>query len=113
MKYPTFEFIEKQLRKKGFCIFSSVSPKGRSHSAGIIYGVSPPGTEFAFYILTGNYSRKARNVKSNPNVSVVVPFPHYYLRMVPQWVVQFQGKGEIVPFEDSGAQETFRQKKTT
>jgi general stress protein 26 len=84
VKRPTFDFIEKQIRKKSFGINSTVTPKGHAHSTGIMYGVSLPEKKFALYSTSSETYKKVRNIKKNPHISFVVPFPHYYLRMIPQ-----------------------------
>jgi hypothetical protein len=107
----TFTFIEKQIRKKTFGILSTVSRKGRAQSTGIMYGVSPSDSKFSIYVLTHREYCKTRNVMLNPHVSLVIPFPHYYLRFVPSSCVSFQGTAKIIPFKDPEAQESFRQKR--
>jgi len=106
-----FDFVEKQIRKKTFGILSTVSTKGRAQSTGIIYGVSPPDSKFSIYILTHRSYRKTKNITRNPHVSLVIPFPHHYLRFVPSSCISFQGRAEIVPFNDPEAQESFMKKR--
>lgn len=107
----TFEFVEKQLRKKTFGILGTVSPKGWSHSTGILYRVSPLGSPFSFYLAVDKSYKKYRNIKNNPQVSFVVPFPHFYFRFVPANSVQFQGTAEILPIDDPEGQKAFKQKR--
>ncbi len=106
----TFEFVEKQLRKRTFGILSTADSEGRPHSTGVLYGISAE-PKFLFFILTVKNYKKVRNIKTNPHVSFVVPFPHYYLRFVPDSTVQIQGIAEIVPFNDPEAQKAFSQKR--
>jgi len=107
----TFDFVEKQIRKKTFGILSTVSKKGRAQSTGIMYGVSPSGSKFSLYILTHRSYRKTKNLMRNPHVSLVIPFPHYCLRFVPSSCISFQGRAKVVPFNDPEAQESFKQKR--
>ncbi|MHA1924304.1 MAG: pyridoxamine 5'-phosphate oxidase family protein [Candidatus Thorarchaeota archaeon] len=107
----TFDFIEKEVRRKTFGVLSAVDAKGRPHSTGILYGVSPPKSKFALYILTEEGYAKVRHIKRNPNVSLVVTFPHYYIRFAPAGYVMFRGTAELVPFIDSEAQWAFSQKR--
>lgn len=104
---PTFEFIEKQIRKKMFGIISTIDQNGRSHSTGIVYGTAPSKSKFALYILTHRNYKKVKNIEENNSVSFVIPFPHHILRFVPASCVQFQGTAEILPFSDKEAQESF------
>ncbi|MHA2294716.1 MAG: pyridoxamine 5'-phosphate oxidase family protein [Candidatus Hodarchaeales archaeon] len=107
----SFEFVEKQLRKKTFGILGTVSPKGRSHSTGILYGVSPPSSRFSIYALTEKNYIKVRNIENNPNVSFVIPFPHHFYRIIPSSCVQFQGTANILPFDEKEGQVVFSQKR--
>jgi nitroimidazol reductase NimA-like FMN-containing flavoprotein (pyridoxamine 5'-phosphate oxidase superfamily) len=107
----TFEFVERQIRKKTFGILSTVSAGGRAQSTGVLYGVSPPDAKLSIYILTNKIYRKTRNIRRNSSVSLVIPYPHYYLRFVPSSCISFQGKAKIVPFNNPEAQESFRKKR--
>lgn len=91
-------------------VLSTADSKGRPHSTGVLYGISPE-PKFLFFILTAKNYKKVRNIKENPHVSFVVPFPHYYFRFVPDSTVQIQGIAKIVPFDNPGAQEVFSQKR--
>jgi general stress protein 26 len=105
----TFEFVEKQLRKKTFGILSTADLEGKPHSTGVLYAIS--SEKFLFFILTARGYKKVRNIEANPYVSLVVPFPHYFLRFVPDSTVQIQGIAEIVPFDDPEAQKAFSQRR--
>lgn len=48
----TLFFVEKQIRKKTFGILMTVNEDGTPHTAGILYGASPPSSKFALYCLT-------------------------------------------------------------
>ena len=39
----SFAYVESQLRRNSFGIISIVTPQGRAHSAGIVYGVGVSG----------------------------------------------------------------------
>ena len=104
---PTFEFIEKQIRKKTFGIISTIDQKGHSHSTGIVYGIASSKSNFALYILTHRNYKKVKNIEKSNSVSFVIPFPHHILRFVPASCVQFQGTAEILPFSDKEAQGSF------
>ncbi len=107
----TFDFIEKEVRKKTFGVLTAIDSKERPHSTGILYGVSPPESKFALYMLTEEGYAKVRHIKRNPNVSLVVTFPHYYIRFAPASYVMFRGTAELVPFKDSDGQWAFSQKR--
>jgi len=107
----TFEFLEKEVRKKTFGILTAIDSKQRPHSTGMLYGVSPPESKFALYMLTDDGYAKVRHIRRNPNVSFVVIFPHYYIRFAPASYVMFRGAAELVPLDDSDAQWAFSQKR--
>lgn len=96
----SFDYVEKQLRKKNFGILSTLTPEGRPHSVGVVYAVASPDQPFCLYLITRPVLKKARNIRDNPNVSFVVPFPHYLFRSIPPRCVQFQGKAEVLPIDD-------------
>ncbi len=107
MNYPDFAYIEKRIRKRTFGVLGTVDGRGRPHSTGLVYGVAPKDHPFALYVLTGAKYKKTRNVKRNPAVSFVIPFPHHWLRFIPDYVVQFQGTATILPVDDEIAVESF------
>ena len=96
-----FDYVEKQLRKKNFGILTTVTPEGRPHSVGVVYAMAPPGLQFfCLYLITRPVLKKGRNIRDNPNVSFVVPFPHYVFRSIPPRCIQFQGKAELLSIDD-------------
>lgn len=103
-KKISFESVEKAVRKKTFGVLTTIDAKGRPHSTGIIYAVGPPSSPFALYLITGAAYAKARNIKKNPNVSLVVTFPHHWVRFAPASYVMFRGTAELVPYTDQDAQ---------
>lgn len=107
----SFESVERAVRNKTFGVLPTIDLKGRPHSTGIIFGVSPPGSPFALYILSGESYAKVRNIRRNPHVSLVVTFPHYYLRFVPASYVMFRGFAEILPFSDVNGRWAMSQKR--
>jgi hypothetical protein len=96
-----FDYVEKQLRKKNFGILTTVTQEGRPHSVGVVYAMAPPGQQFfCLYLITRPVLKKARNIRDNPNVSFVVPFPHYLFPSIPPRCIQFQGRAELLPIDD-------------
>lgn len=97
----SFSFVERQLRKKNFGILTTITPKGKPHSVGVVYAMPPKGQPFCLYLITRRALKKARNIRSNVEVSFVVPFPHYLFRMIPPACIQFQGRAEeLIPIDD-------------
>jgi general stress protein 26 len=107
----SFEFIEGEVRKKTFGVLTTIDRQGRPHSTGVLYGVSPPKSKFSIYVMAGSLYAKVRNVRNNANVSLVITFPHYYLRFVPASYVMFRGKATIVPPNEADGRWAFRQKR--
>jgi general stress protein 26 len=97
----TFESVEKKVRKKSFGVLTTIDSKGRPHSTGILYVVGPPEKSFALYSIVGANYAKVRNIKRNPKVSLVVTFPHYWIRFAPASYVMFRGTAEILPGDDA------------
>ena len=104
----TFAYIEKLLRRKNFGVLTTITPEGKPHSVGVVYAVSPPSQPFSIYLITRLVLKKARNIHNNPNVSFVVPFPHYVFRTVPPACIQFQGKAELISIDNSIAMKAFQ-----
>ncbi|MFX0061809.1 MAG: pyridoxamine 5'-phosphate oxidase family protein [Candidatus Hermodarchaeota archaeon] len=107
LESKTFDFVEKEIRKKQFGILSTISPKEWAQSSGVHYGVSPKALNFALYILTDSSYKKVQNIQKYPRISFAIPYPHYYLRFIPPGTISFQGTAEILPFEDSDARKSY------
>lgn len=56
-------------QKKRLAVIATVAPNGVPESATILYSID---NEFNFYFITRNDSRKAQNLATNKNVSVVI-----------------------------------------
>ena len=98
----SFDFVEQKVRKKTFGVLSTIDSKGRPHSTGIIYAVGSPDSPFVLYSIVGEKYAKVRNIKRNSNVSLVVTYPHYWIRFAPASYVMFRGTAEILPDTDPG-----------
>ncbi len=107
----SFSFVEKQVRKKTFGILTTLNKNGTPHTTGILYGVSSPAKEFVLYSLTSKKYKKVRNIKRNPNISFLIPFPHYYIRFAPASTVTFQGIIDFIPVDDLEFLEIFSKKR--
>lgn len=104
----TFELVLRQLRKRDFAILSTVDDAGNPHSAGVNYGVSRHGHEFALYVMTRRHLKKARNIAGNSSVSLVVPITRRLLWFLPPPTIQLRGRVEILDWNDSEGIEVFR-----
>jgi hypothetical protein len=108
---PTFDYVEAQVRKKTFGIFTTIDPRGRPHSTGVLYGVGPSTARFALYIVAFEHYAKVRYVRANPVVTLAVTFPHRILSFVPADCVTFRGRAVTVPFSDPDAVWAFRRRR--
>ena len=104
-------FIEDKIRRKTFGVLSTVSPKGKAQSSGVLYGVSEKNSELKLYILTSIEYKKVQNIMKNPYVSFTITFPHYYFRMAPSSTIQFQAKARLLSANDPKAINSFEQKR--
>jgi len=100
----SFNYIEKKMRKKNFGFLGTLNPEGTVHLTGIMYAVSPNKETLNFYILTGKTTKKIKNIQLNPSVSLVIPFPHYFIRFAPEFYIHVQGNAKILPFNEEKAQ---------
>lgn len=104
----TFELVLSQLRKRDFAVLSTADAEGNPHEAGVSYGVSRPGRDFALYVMTRRHLKKARNIAQNPHVSLVIPITRRLLWFLPPPTVQLHGHAEILDQSDEEGTEVFR-----
>ena len=107
----SFSFVEKQVRKKTFGVLTTINRDGTPHTTGILYSVSPPSSKFALFCLTSKNYKKVRNIERNPNISFLIPFPHYYIRFAPASIVTFQGTIDFLSVDTPGLKELFSKKR--
>ncbi|MGI9611713.1 MAG: pyridoxamine 5'-phosphate oxidase family protein [Acidimicrobiales bacterium] len=86
--------VAKALRSKNFATLATVSPRGRSHGAGVVYDF----VDGALWVHTMGDGRKAKNIAANEHVGVCVPYRR--LPFGPPYTVHFQGVAEIVALDD-------------
>lgn len=89
-----------QIRRQHFAVLSTVGRDGAPHSAGVSYGSTPPGDDFAIYVMTRRHLLKARNIQSDPRVAVVIPIPRPVLSFLPPATVQLHGRAELLDWDD-------------
>jgi len=87
------------ISKHNFCVLATQGRYG-PHAAGV--GYFNDGLDL--YIPTGSKTMKARNVARNPHVAVQISAP-WRLIPAPPRSIQFRGKAEILPFDNTEAQE--------
>lgn len=104
----TFALVLRQLRKRDFAVLSTVDENGIPHSAGVNYGVSRTGRDFALYVMTRRHLKKARNIAQNPHVSLVIPVTRRLLWFLPPPTIQLHGKAEILEWTDAEGTEVFQ-----
>lgn len=104
----TFGIVLKQLRKRDFAVLSTVDENGIPHSAGVNYGVSRQGRDFALYVMTRRHLKKTRNIEQNPNVSLVIPVTRRLVWFLPPPTIQLHGTAEILDWTDAEGTEVFQ-----
>lgn len=104
----TFELVLRHLRARNFAILSTADEDGRPHSAGVNYGLSRAGRDFAIYVMTRTHLQKARNIARKPNVSLVVPLTRRFLWFIPPPTIQLRGRAQILDWTDEEGTEVFR-----
>jgi general stress protein 26 len=103
-----FERVLMELRKHHFAVLSTVGAEGVPHSAGVRYGISGSGPDFAMYVMTRTHLRKARDIAQNPRASVVVPPTRRILWFLPPATIQLQGRAEILEWTHEAGTDVFR-----
>ncbi len=94
-----------------FGIISTIDKNNFPNSTGIWYVLSPPKSKLSLYMITSLETKKIRNIKINPNISFIIPFPHHILRIVPSSTVEFRGKAEIISIRDEEAKNCYVKKR--
>lgn len=87
------------LAKRSFLTLSTVSPKGRPHSAGVVY----EWVDDALWVHVATTSRKARNIAATPHAGVTVPFRK--LPVGPPFTIHFQAAAELIAMDSGEAVE--------
>jgi hypothetical protein len=105
---PTFDAIERTLRRRRFATLASTTKDGRPHATGVVYAVSPPGEPFRLYVTTNVRNKKIANIRANPDVALVVPLSRPVFTGLPPACIQFQAVAEVVDETDAGALQAFR-----
>ena len=105
---PTFEAVERALRRRTFATLSTLTADGRPHATGVVYAVSPPGEPLCLYVTTNAKNKKVTNVRAHTDIALVVPLFRSILTVAPPPCVQFQGKAEMVDAVDKAALAAFR-----
>lgn len=86
------------MAKRSFCTLSTTSAQQRPHVAGVLYAADGA----TLYVNTLRSSRKARNVAEVGRAAVCIPVRR--LPVGPPSSIQFQGRAEVVAFDDPSLQ---------
>lgn len=103
----TPELVAGQIRRQHFGVLATVGRDGAPHSAGVNYGATRPGKAFAIYVMTRRHLLKARNIRSDPRISFVIPVPRPVLAFVPPPTIQLHGAAELLDWDDQAGTELF------
>lgn len=99
--------VLRQIRRQHFAVLSTVGRDGAPHSAGVNYGSTRAGDRFALYVMTRRHLLKARNIASDPRVSIVIPIPRPALTFVPPATIQLHGEAELLDWDDASGTGVF------
>jgi hypothetical protein len=86
--------VQRAIARHSFCVLATSSAANRPHAVGILYAA----VGLDLYLLIGDDTIKARNIRENPRVAISIPvrtFP-----FAPPMAVQYQGSAELVPVDD-------------
>ena len=89
-----------EIRRQHFAVLATVGRDSAPHSAGVSYGLTKPGETFAIYVMTRRHLLKARNIESDPRVSLVIPVPRPVLTFLPPATIQVHGRAELLDWDD-------------
>jgi len=90
----------RQIRREHFAVLSTAGRDGGPHSAGVSYGCTRARDAFAIYVMTRRHLLKARNIDSDPRVSLVIPVPRPILTFLPPATIQLHGRAELLDWDD-------------
>jgi hypothetical protein len=90
---PSAAQVRKAIDKRSFCVIATTSDANRPHVAGVLYAA----VDGDLYISTMLDSRKARNLLTNPRVSVTVPIRR--LPVGPPSSVQYTSTAEVLELD--------------
>jgi hypothetical protein len=105
---PTFDTVERALRRRSFATLSSLTVDERPHATGVVYAVSVPGDPLSLFVTTNVTNKKVANIRAHPNVAVVVPLSRRLLPELPPACLQFQGVAEVLDGSDPAAVRAFQ-----
>ncbi len=91
---PDPEYVARLVARRSFANLATVSPRGRSHVAGVLYQYA----DGDLYVSTDRSSRKGRNVAANPHVAVTIPVRR--IPVGPPSQIQFQATAEVLDSDD-------------
>jgi uncharacterized protein YhbP (UPF0306 family) len=95
----TLSDLTRLIAKRNFCVLATQGLRG-PHVAGVGYFAS--GLDL--YIPSSTNTAKVRNVRRDPRVAVHIPVP-WPLVPAPMKSIQFRGNAEILPIDDTSANE--------
>jgi general stress protein 26 len=96
-----------KIRGQHFAVLSTIGRDGAPHSAGVSYGSTRTGDDFAIYFMTRRHLLKARDIQSYPRVSVVIPIARPVFSFLPPASIQLHGRAELLNWDDAAGTRVF------
>jgi general stress protein 26 len=88
--------VQKIIAGRSFCSLATATRDGKPHIVGIMYKF----VNGHLYFATGTSTKKARNIKDNPNVAIHISVRRYTVPVGPPDSLQFSGTAQILSRED-------------
>lgn len=105
--HSDFEVVAQTLRRRTFGTLSTLTEHGRPHATAVTYAVSPAGEPLLLYVTTRTTTRKVRNLRTHPDVAMVIPVPRRFAARFPPRCIQFQGEATVISGSDRSAIRAF------
>jgi hypothetical protein len=96
----TADSVLRELSRNHFAVLSTVGSDGAPHSAGVNYGVASAAGKVALYVMTRTHLQKARDIRSDSRVALVVPITRRFAWFLPPATIQLRGRAEVVDGTD-------------
>jgi len=102
-----FVDVEIALRQQTVGMLSTITEQATPHATGVVYAVAARDGPLALYVTTRATTRKARNLRTHPEVAFVVPVPRRFLPVFPPRAIRCLGTSTVVAADCEEANRAF------